>query len=135
LTSSPEAEVVASDTVDPESSDDYAILCRKCRSVLAVSSQVIPHSPPEYKAKVPRKWQAQGRTGQIEQCSSVYLEPLKWMEEVESGANEGKLNCYKCHARVGYFSWSGTQCSCSQWVTPAFQVHKSKVDIVYGETK
>ena len=26
----------------------------------------------------------------------------------------------QCKARVGHFSWSGMQCSCTQWVTPAF---------------
>ena len=104
-------------------------MCRKCRSILAVSSQVIPHDPPHGpKARVPRKWQASG--GAQPQCSSLYVEPLKWMEEVEGGANEGKLSCYKCKARVGHFSWSGMQCSCTQWVTPAFQLQKAKVDLV-----
>ena len=136
-----EAEAIASDSGTAgegegeaeasRPSEEYSIACRKCRSILAVSSQVIPHDPPHGpKARVPRKWQASGGAQPQGQCSSLYVEPLKWMEEVEGGANEGKLSCYKCKARVGHFSWSGMQCSCTQWVTPAFQLQKAKVDLV-----
>lgn len=48
---------------------------------------------------------------------------------VEEGAMEGKLLCAHCEARLGYFNWSGIQCSCGSWITPAFQLHKSRVDI------
>ena len=42
--------------------------------------------------------------------------------------NEGKLNCPHCRAKLGSFTWSGEQCSCGRWVTPAFMFNKSKVD-------
>jgi dual specificity phosphatase 12 len=48
---------------------------------------------------------------------------------VEEGALEGKLSCIHCGARLGYFNWSGIQCNCGSWITPAFQISKSKVDI------
>jgi len=48
---------------------------------------------------------------------------------VEDGALEGKLSCIHCGARLGYFNWAGIQCNCGSWVTPAFQIVKSKVDI------
>lgn len=48
---------------------------------------------------------------------------------VEDGALEGKLSCIHCGARLGYFNWSGIQCNCGSWITPAFQISKSKVDI------
>ena len=41
--------------------------------------------------------------------------------------NEGKLYC-GCGALVGSFMWSGDQCSCGAWVTPALKVNVSKVD-------
>ena len=119
------------------SEEEYLMLCRKCRSLLAVSSQVLDHNPPNAEStytksnKMSRKFRQslqQGTGGVL--CSSVYVEPLKWMVEVEEGKNEGKLSCYKCKSRVGHFSWSGIQCSCSAWVTPAFQLHKSKLDMV-----
>ena len=54
-----------------------------------------------------------------------------------------QLSCPKCVSRIGSFDWSGNyddvitfivsfllgcQCSCGRWVTPSFQVHKSKID-------
>ena len=65
-------------------------------------------------------------------CGSHFLvNSLKWMDmepnEVNSLA-EGKLNCYNCKAKLGAFKWSGNQCSCGSWVTPAIQFPKSKVD-------
>ena len=41
---------------------------------------------------------------------------------------EGKLACPKCATRLGSFNWSGAQCSCGAWVTPAVQVVRSRVD-------
>ena len=46
----------------------------------------------------------------------------------EDAGDEGDLNCPKCRTRVGSYSWYGMQCACGAWVTPAFQVIKSKVD-------
>lgn len=61
-------------------------------------------------------------------CSSHFLmEPLVWMQET-SAAVEGKLACPKCASRVGTLNWSGTQCSCGTWVTPAIQIWKKSVD-------
>ena len=48
---------------------------------------------------------------------------------VEEGGIEGKLSCAHCDARLGYFNWSGTQCNCGSWITPAFQLHKSRMDL------
>lgn len=41
-----------------------------------------------------------------------------------------QLLCPKCTSKLGSFSWRGDQCSCGRWVTPAFQIHKSRVDEV-----
>ena len=43
---------------------------------------------------------------------------------------EGKLSCFKCHNKIGHFKWSGAQCSCGTWVTPAIQIPMSKIDII-----
>jgi len=51
-----------------------------------------------------------------------------FLNAVEEGVVEGKLQCVKCEARLGNFNWSGMQCSCGAWVTPAFQLHKSRMD-------
>ena len=60
-------------------------------------------------------------------CSSYFVDP----DELEVGAftdNEGKLSCPHCQSKLGSFTWSGNQCSCGQWVVPAFSFSKRKVD-------
>ncbi|KAM0851976.1 hypothetical protein ACQ4PT_052049 [Festuca glaucescens] len=105
--------------------------CKKCRRIIAAEDNVISHTPGEGNSSF--EWQDKrkgGRTYNKEQdCSSLYVEPLKWMTPVEDGALEGKLLCIHCGARLGYFNWSGIQCNCGSWITPAFQISKSKVDI------
>ncbi|PRQ56542.1 putative phosphoric monoester hydrolase [Rosa chinensis] len=51
------------------------------------------------------------------------------MTAVEEGAMAGKLSCAHCEAHLGYFNWSGIQCSCGSWITPDFQLHRSRVDM------
>ncbi|KAH0628597.1 hypothetical protein JD844_009952, partial [Phrynosoma platyrhinos] len=65
-------------------------------------------------------------------CTSYFIEPLQWMEPVLLGVMEGQLLCPKCTSKLGSFHWHGVQCSCGQWVTPAFQIHKSRVDEAKG---
>ncbi|URE18017.1 resistance protein [Musa troglodytarum] len=110
-----------------------AYRCKKCRRIVALKENVVSHVAGE--GETCFEWQkrkAGNRANnrfQEQQCSSLFVEPLKWMTSVEEGALEGKLSCVHCEARLGYFNWSGIQCSCGSWITPAFQIHKSKVDI------
>ncbi|KAL1146284.1 hypothetical protein V6Z11_A11G362000 [Gossypium hirsutum] len=98
------------------------------------SSSVIEATPKEGEGETSFEWHKRrsgnpfNKSSQTE-CSSVFVEPLRWMTAVEEGAIEGKLSCAHCDARLGYFNWSGIQCSCGSWITPAFQLHKSRVDI------
>lgn len=60
-------------------------------------------------------------------CSSVFLkEAPNWLQDVSS--NTARIQCPKCNAKIGSYSWSGAQCSCTRWITPAFQFLLSKVD-------
>ncbi|XP_075244139.1 dual specificity protein phosphatase 12-like [Convolutriloba macropyga] len=68
------------------------------------------------------------RGGDIGNCSSLFVEPVKWMEILILGVLSGKLCCPKCRNKLGSFNWSGAQCSCGAWVAPAFQLHKNAVD-------
>ncbi|EGO03696.1 hypothetical protein SERLA73DRAFT_69538 [Serpula lacrymans var. lacrymans S7.3] len=64
-------------------------------------------------------------------CSGYFVEPMKWMEPfLESGALGGKIICpnKKCGAKLGNYDWAGVCCSCKEWVTPGFCIHRSKVD-------
>ncbi|XP_024032122.1 dual specificity protein phosphatase 12 [Morus notabilis] len=109
-----------------------AYRCKKCRRVVALQENVLDHIPGEGETSFDWHKRKGGnpvnKSGESE-CSSVFVEPLQWMTPVEEGALEGKLSCAHCDARLGYFNWSGIQCSCGSWITPAFQIHKSRVDI------
>ncbi|EGG01571.1 uncharacterized protein MELLADRAFT_117771 [Melampsora larici-populina 98AG31] len=64
-------------------------------------------------------------------CSSYFVEPLSWMSKVlEKGESMGKIVCpnLKCNSKLGCFDWAGVQCSCGAWITPGFQISRSKVD-------
>lgn len=41
-----------------------------------------------------------------------------------------QIVCPKCTGRLGSFNWAGNQCSCGAWITPAFLIHKAKVDVL-----
>ncbi|XP_010518801.1 PREDICTED: probable inactive dual specificity protein phosphatase-like At4g18593 [Tarenaya hassleriana] len=100
--------------------------CKNCRRIVAAEENIVAHEPG--KGEECFKWKK--RSGDSEQvnCSSVFVEPMKWMQTVQDGNVEEKLHCMGCNARLGYFNWAGMQCSCGAWVNPAFQLHKSRLD-------
>ncbi|XP_071821242.1 dual specificity protein phosphatase 12-like [Apostichopus japonicus] len=106
--------------------------CRKCRRALFKEGSLIGHSPG--RGQLSFKWHKQGQPlaqpeeGGAEGCTSHFIHPVAWMEEFLLGQQEGKLSCPKCSARIGCFYWAGQQCSCGAWITPAFQIHKNRVD-------
>lgn len=67
-------------------------------------------------------------------CSGYFVEPLKWMQPfLEKGQLAGKIICPnpKCGAKLGNYDWAGVSCSCKEWVTPGFCIHRSKVDEIW----
>ncbi|WCJ33387.1 dual specificity protein phosphatase-related [Euphorbia peplus] len=125
---------VSSDAAAPpnESKPSIAYRCKKCRRIVAMEENVVDHIPGEGETSFGWNKRKSGNpfsNSDEPECSSIFIEPLKWMTAVEEGALEGKLLCVHCEGRLGYFNWSGVQCSCGSWITPAFQIHKSRVDI------
>ncbi|NXS41361.1 DUS12 phosphatase, partial [Balaeniceps rex] len=108
--------------------------CRKCsRRALFRSSSILSHtegSGPTAFAHKRITDSAQLCGNGREKCTSYFTEPVQWMEPALLGVMEGQLLCPKCTSKLGSFSWRGEQCSCGRWVTPAFQIHKSRVDEV-----
>ncbi|XP_075620842.1 dual specificity protein phosphatase 12 isoform X2 [Balearica regulorum gibbericeps] len=107
--------------------------CRKCRRALFRSSSILSHaegSGPTAFAHKRITDSAQLVGNRREKCTSYFTEPVQWMEPALLGVMEGQLLCPKCTSKLGSFSWRGEQCSCGRWVTPAFQIHKSRVDEV-----
>ncbi|KAI1076362.1 dual specificity protein phosphatase 12 [Whalleya microplaca] len=95
------------------------VRCKKCRRILATPKFVIPHTPT-------RQPESAG-------CAHIFLETLSWMRPaLENGELDGRLSCPnpKCGASIGRFAWQGLECSCREWVVPAFSLNRSRVDEV-----
>jgi len=110
-----------------------AVRCRKCSRLLVLSEHIIPH---EHGAGARAFGVHKQRKGGLDNaaavaCSSLFVEPIAWMRDaMHDGSVSGKLSCPKCSGRLGAFNWSGEQCSCGSWVTPAFQLHIGRVDVL-----
>ncbi|KAJ4703641.1 dual specificity protein phosphatase-related [Melia azedarach] len=101
--------------------------CKKCRRIVASEENIVPHE--RGKGEQSFKWKKRSdMEKEPEECSSIFVESMKWMQSVQEGFVEEKLQCMGCKARLGSFNWAGLQCSCGAWVTPAFQLHKSRLD-------
>ncbi|XP_017277684.1 dual specificity protein phosphatase 12 [Kryptolebias marmoratus] len=114
--------------VDPahSSSSEVSYRCRKCRRTLFRGSSILSHPVGEGASAFSHK-KPRNLTGEI-QCTSYFIEPVQWMEPALLGVMNGQLLCPKCSSKLGSFSWCGDQCSCGRWVTPAFQLHRNRVD-------
>uniref|UniRef100_A0A0C9PJ41 Dusp12_0 protein n=1 Tax=Fopius arisanus TaxID=64838 RepID=A0A0C9PJ41_9HYME len=123
----------ALETVRPEPT---VYRCKKCRRIVATASNILPHAPGQ--RHVWRYVSRRGDKGKIipvkdsrpdQLCDKIYfIEPIAWMPDILHNV-EGKLNCPKCEAKLGSFSWiSGCQCPCSTKIAPAFYLVPSKVE-------
>ncbi|GKU94415.1 hypothetical protein SLEP1_g7913 [Rubroshorea leprosula] len=105
--------------------------CKKCRRIVAAEDNIVPHERGKgeqcfkWKKRSGNPWDTEKEPAE---CSSIFVEPLKWMQTVQEGFVEEKLQCMGCKARLGSFNWAGMQCSCGAWVNPAFQLHKGRLD-------
>lgn len=101
--------------------------CRICRRVVFAEADLENHQTAQ-QGFCRRKSKGVTSAGV---CSSYFLaEPPLWMEEQQTGEVEGKISCPNkaCGARLGSLKWTGAQCSCGSWVTPAIQFAKKNLD-------
>ncbi|KAK3206931.1 hypothetical protein Dsin_020977 [Dipteronia sinensis] len=116
-----------SDSAETVAKPQVVYRCKKCRRIVASGETIVPHE--QGKGEECFKWK---KRSDIEkeppECSSVFVESMKWMQSVQEGFVEEKLQCIGCKTRLGSFNWAGLQCNCGAWVTPAFQLHKSRLD-------
>ncbi|KAI1295080.1 dual specificity phosphatase 12 [Mortierella claussenii] len=104
--------------------------CKKCRRALVARDSVIPHTPGhgqnsfQYRKRDATLHISEPKSTTV--CQSYFIEPVEWIQGL--GGLDGKIACPKCDSKLGTFNWSGEQCSCGAWVTPAFMLHKGKVD-------
>ncbi|KAJ3594640.1 hypothetical protein NHX12_003947 [Muraenolepis orangiensis] len=118
-------EVFAVDPAD-SSSSEVSYRCRKCRRTLFRDSSLLSHEVGGGASSFHHK-KPSNLTGNAA-CTSYFIEPVQWMERALIGQLAGPLQCPGCSSKLGCFSWSGGQCSCGRWVTPAFQLHHNRLD-------
>ncbi|KAI8373119.1 protein-tyrosine phosphatase-like protein [Radiomyces spectabilis] len=139
--------------------------CRKCRRVLADMDNVIEHQPGKgqqafsyFKRNTEIDITASSTSNPLSEnartpinqalnpllasiaasnnnCSSYFVEPMEWMADIHGYQIQGRLDCPKCTAKLGSFNWSGEQCSCGRWITPAFMLHRKNVDEIKAVTR
>ncbi|KAL0490639.1 tyrosine-protein phosphatase [Acrasis kona] len=109
-------------------SQDSTAFCKRCREELFTTKDLIEHQDAGQKGFTYKKIKKDAANALTpdQSCNSLFVKRMPWMGEMLD--NEGKLTCPKCAARIGSYSWSGSQCSCGKWVNPSFAVLKTRVD-------
>lgn len=106
--------------------------CRRCRTPLATSAYLVPHTP-QPSSKSPSTSSSTSSPPSTTPCSHLHITPLSWMRpELEQGKLAGRLECPngKCGQSVGRYAWQGMQCSCGAWVVPGMTLGRGTVDEV-----
>lgn len=68
-----------------------------------------------------------------QRCHEIlFIEPLAWMLDIGK-QTQGKLNCPKCHSKLGNFTWiNSCNCPCGKNISPAFYLVPSKVELTHS---
>lgn len=126
------------------STNAFQLRCKRCRTVLATSTDVATHEAPGAESRqslfVKRAPNSRRVISAVEAsnvCSHHFMdEPTEWMKsELEKQELEGKFACPKCEAKVGGYSWRGSRCSCGKWLIPAIHLQLAKVDEMRVDAK
>ncbi|KAJ1962490.1 tyrosine protein phosphatase yvh1 [Dipsacomyces acuminosporus] len=110
------------------------VRCKKCRRALVTETNILEHQAGagqvafSYKRRNVNGTSTPHAFPQNRACSSLFVEPMEWMDGVSDGLIENKITCPKCQAKLGSYNWAGAQCSCGKWITPSFQIHRNRVD-------
>jgi len=129
-----QVEALISNSIEPTQSSTQHIpnpektryACKRCRSVLfgVEDLEDPPHVQKQHNFQKKRHKSGYNNMGTCQ--NHCLVQPLPWM----NGCNEmeGRIHCFKCNTKLGHYSWTGAQCSCGTWVTPAIMIPCSKVD-------
>ncbi|KAI9031389.1 hypothetical protein DFJ74DRAFT_702397 [Hyaloraphidium curvatum] len=97
---------------EPARATTVRLRCKKCRAPLAT------FLPPDSHPQTPS-------------CTAHFLPaPPPWLD---ASGDAGRLDCPRCRAKLGNWSWSGDRCGCGGWVSPWFGVGRGRVDAEAGE--
>jgi hypothetical protein len=108
----------------------HQFACFKCRKIIFTNNDIIPHEALTSNSNhtFAKKKPAASNAFALD-CSSYFIDNQSTIETLGPyDSSDGKLICKKCNSRLGSYTWAGVQCSCGQWITPAFQITKSRID-------
>ena len=125
-----------------DTSHNFTLRCKKCRTSLASSTELLTHEPGQvphtsFRRRFKESRKISLNPGPVaDPCHLLFLDAsVQWLPSSVGQANahmtsqiESRLDCPHCQTKLGFWSWSGMACSCGQWVTPAFTVSKDRVD-------
>lgn len=69
--------------------------CKKCRRIVAIEENIVPHEPG--KGEECFAWKKRSGNSEQVQCSSIFVEPMKWMQTSENLLKSSLLYIEKCH--------------------------------------
>eukprot|EP00873_Tetraselmis_striata_P007861 jgi/Tetstr1/428125/TSEL_018177.t2 len=115
------------EVVDGQQEEAYR--CRTCRALVATSTHAVPVEPGAGGSAFSFSKRAKQVGAHTGRETSLFVQPLRWMDGAIGQVN-GKLYCPKCSERLGSYNWAGIQSNSGTWVTPAFQLHMSKLDTI-----
>lgn len=131
LSSLPGEEEEEKEEKKKKKNEEATYRCRRCRTPLATTAYLIPHTPPSPTSNTTPP--SQNPHTPKQPCAHLFLDPLSWMRpELEKGNLEGRLECPKCGQNVGKYAWQGMRCSCGGWVVPGICLGRGRVDEVVG---
>ena len=97
--------------------------CRHCRTiVIEINPQNIIHGTLSRSDK------------DYEKCNTLFLDEETMQHNISAisaaDSQQGKIPCPNgnCSAKLGQWTWQGVNCSCGEWISPAFAFTRSKVD-------
>ncbi|KAG5420989.1 YVH1 [Candida metapsilosis] len=132
-------EITMNQTTTDSTQSLYDLRCKRCRKVLAHSTNIEDHQVPtsdsrqsQFIKTAPNSRRIISVQSASNQCSHYFFtEPVDWMRpELEKSEIEGKFSCPKCSSKVGGYSWKGSRCSCGKWMVPAIHLQDAKVDCI-----
>jgi len=107
--------------------------CKICR-LLLFDQRDLQDPPHQRKRRDHQRYYDKFAENNNRPCESIFLtNPTPWMVQKLTNCDngiQGKINCPKCSTKIGSWNWSGAQCSCGTWVTPAIQILASRVDTI-----
>lgn len=62
-------------------------------------------------------------------CACYFIKKVNWIEKQRKSEiiHQGLIRCFNCAQQLGFYNDKGLKCNCGQYVKPAFQILKSKI--------